>query len=495
MPQRAASLAWGILGLVAVAGVILVGADAFRAAGRGPAWKRKLLSAGLVLMAAMGLSSCGKTETSGTALAGSSAQAPAGAALEETPEWKTVLDAWAFTSPLAESRRSTEAQRKVVEEKVAAVKAATDKLAAAGLITAAEAQLLQTEIANLRTMILRDPPTEPRVLCYDSVDLPPARESLERLAARLPLMKQLAEGGTVQSAVLAKILPAVEADIQRLADAKLVAKLTPEEQKQAEAVRAEAEARVKEIKALLAKPAATPGASLEETPEWKALTAAWAEAGKATAGERFDYPFDAAGKKALLDALAKADADLGKLRDAGLLGEPETAFLGSELAQLTQGVRMKRPTEMKMASCYDPMTLPTPAEQGLKNLEERLPLLEKMAEEKILNLGVSSLVFHTVNRDLAELAKPDAARSLSEADRARAAELSKAAEVVLPRIMKVRSPQTRCYNLQPVPERSLRDPAAERALLDRFTVSGALSADVAQKAREAMDSERPETAG
>ena len=477
MPQRAVSLAWGIVGLIAVAGVVLAGIDAARAAGRGPAWKRRLLGAGLVLLAALGFSSCSKSEPTASPNR-PSAEKPAGAALEETPEWKAILDAWKFVTPLAESRKSTEAQRKVVEEKVVAVKSAGEKLAAAGLITAAEAQLLHAEIANLRAMILRDPPTDCQFTCYDMMTVSPAKESLDRLTARLPLLRQLAEGGVVHPGVIAKILPTVEQDIQRLAEAKT-----------SEDVRAEAEARVKEIRALLARPS---GASLDETPEWHALSAAWAESSEVASGKRGAYPFDEAGKKTLLDALAKADADLAKLEAAGLLGEPESAFLKSELALLTLGVQMKRPVEMRMAECYDPMYIPTPAEQGLTNIEERLPLLEKMAASKRISRAVALKVVQTVERDIAAVEEPNAPRPLSEADSARAKDLAGKARTLLARINALLPPTLMCYERMQTGEGAMRGSGArdaQRALLDRLAASGALSPAAAEKARQAIEDE------
>lgn len=491
MPQRAMSLAWGIAGLIAVIGVVLVGVNASRAASRGPAWRRRLLGAGLVLMAALGASSCSRAD-----MTSAPTQTPAtkpSAALEETPEWKAILDAWQFTAPLAESRKSTEAQRKVVEEKIAAVKLAGEKLAAAGLISAAEAQLLAGELANLRATILKDPPTDCQVTCYDMMMISPERESLDRLAARLPLLKRLAADAVVHPGVAAKILPAVESDLRRLSEAQPGPQLPPDEQKRRATLRAEAETCVKEIKALLGKPAA----ALDETPEWKGIAAAWAEASEVASGKRGDYPFDKTGQKKLLDALAKADADVAKFRAAGLLGEAETVFLKIELAQLVAGVQMKRPTEMRMATCYEPMWMPTPAERGLKNLTERVPLVEKMVESGKVSPAAALKVIEALQRDIAAAETSDANRPLSEADQARAAELVKKARAGILRIRPDFLRQT-CYSVILLKEQSMRTPGefdAQRALLDRLAASGALTAAAAEKAREALADEMRKAAG
>jgi hypothetical protein len=59
MPQRVHGLFLALLGLAAVASLLLVGADVWLAANRGPRWRRALLGAGLALAACLGLVDCG----------------------------------------------------------------------------------------------------------------------------------------------------------------------------------------------------------------------------------------------------------------------------------------------------------------------------------------------------------------------------------------------------------------------------------------------------
>ncbi len=53
MPQRMTGLIYGLMGLCAVAGLFLLGLNVYAAAGSGPLWKRRLLGAGLALLAAL----------------------------------------------------------------------------------------------------------------------------------------------------------------------------------------------------------------------------------------------------------------------------------------------------------------------------------------------------------------------------------------------------------------------------------------------------------
>jgi hypothetical protein len=148
--------------------------------------------------------------------------------LETTAQWKKVLDAWRFCKPLADSHRSTTAQRKQADQKLAAARQAIVELAKAAAISPAESGLLAAEADTLRKEIYREPPIDSQVSCYDRMYIPPAGASFSRLQKRLPLLRKLAEGGKVNAAVVAKVLPTVRADLATLADPKQTGKLEPQ---------------------------------------------------------------------------------------------------------------------------------------------------------------------------------------------------------------------------------------------------------------------------
>ncbi len=58
MPYRAMNVAVAVAGVVMLAGLVLVGANVYRAARTGPRWKRVLISAGLVMLGLVGTTSC-----------------------------------------------------------------------------------------------------------------------------------------------------------------------------------------------------------------------------------------------------------------------------------------------------------------------------------------------------------------------------------------------------------------------------------------------------
>jgi len=55
MPQRAVNLVLALAGVAAVVLIVVLGVNLARASRRGPKWKRRLLSAGIGLMAALGV--------------------------------------------------------------------------------------------------------------------------------------------------------------------------------------------------------------------------------------------------------------------------------------------------------------------------------------------------------------------------------------------------------------------------------------------------------
>ena len=89
---------------------------------------------------------------------------------------------------------------------------------------------------------------EERTLCYDMMAIRPAKESMQRLSQRLPLLEQLAKEGRLDQSVLAKVLPTMEADLKTLTDEKELAKLQPKERAEAEKLRPQVEKALADLK-------------------------------------------------------------------------------------------------------------------------------------------------------------------------------------------------------------------------------------------------------
>ncbi|MHC4506214.1 MAG: hypothetical protein ACYTFI_23205 [Planctomycetota bacterium] len=412
MPERAVNLLLAIFGVAVVMGLVLVGADAWASSRRGPRWWRKLLGAGLVVLAMLGVGSC--------------------------------------------RRRTT---------------------------------------------------------CYAPRPLPPAKTSMRSLADQLPLLEQFAESKTLVPEAVAKVLGKAEADLE--IRAKLEAKgqtpskdlpaLTrvaedkaPPKDRPAPTGGAEGQAPSKDRPALTGV-AAEAKLPLGKRPEWKRLTDAWARAEKAVSGPRFSYPFDAKGKEKLLADLAAAGRDVATLERAELLSAPEAGLLTKDLATLTRGVRMKRPTEMRRATCYKPMMF-VPARESLKRLEDRMALLEELAAQGEVREVVVRRSLVRVARDILRLVTDEEALALlSKEERARAEQVGSAALKLQRKLLQKLMPQIfrpMCYAMELVPKPAKPEAwRIERRLemLQRIAERGGVTPAALAKAGAAARAELAET--
>jgi hypothetical protein len=135
--------------------------------------------------------------------------------LEGSPDWKAITDAWDFILPFAKSGQSTAAQRREVEERSAAIRAAADRLVAGGLMAPAERDLLMAVADLLRGDVLRSPPVDEPDRTWVYPGRPPDL-SLRLLEAWRPAVEKLAADEHVHRAVVEKVLPAVEARLSDL---------------------------------------------------------------------------------------------------------------------------------------------------------------------------------------------------------------------------------------------------------------------------------------
>jgi len=179
---------------------------------------------------------------------------PGAKTLLMTQEWQTVMAAWNEAGPLARSGRSTTAQRQWAQERLDAAVRAVHALTIVGLLTVQEAELLRGDAANLSADMVRTPPTDFRGTCYDMAILPPAQQSFQRIAARLPLLEKLLAEGKIQPPAGAKIIAGMEADLAVLTQEKELAALEAGEQAKAVEARDAAKAQLETLKALLEGP-------------------------------------------------------------------------------------------------------------------------------------------------------------------------------------------------------------------------------------------------
>jgi hypothetical protein len=150
---------------------------------------------------------------------------PAPANLEDSREWKTIIEAWDFARPLADSGKSTTRQRKEADEKLKAAAEAAAVLAGLGLLNTSESGLLSAEADKLKADICREQPTDSTAKCYETMAIQPAQQSFDRLAARLPLLRRLVAESKLHKPAVEKVLATIEADVATLSDEKKLAEI------------------------------------------------------------------------------------------------------------------------------------------------------------------------------------------------------------------------------------------------------------------------------
>lgn len=173
-------------------------------------------------------------------------------------------------------------------------------------------------------------------------------------------------------------------------------------------------------------PKASSQSDLARTAEWRKIQATWQQAEAVSSGKRGEYPFDTAGKKRLLAALDDAAKQIDALVRNGRLHAAAAGLLKQELNALVEGVEAKRPTEMRLATCYEPMPVPQPTVEAMKRIELRLPLLEKLARAGRVQPEVLAKVLATIEHDVQVLGDEKMrAQLIQQKDRVRAEELSR----------------------------------------------------------------------
>lgn len=279
MPFRAYNLLFGLIGAVLVVLLLLSRANLLSQGRTGPTWKRRLISAGLMVLGALGFSSIGgqsgctrkgtpvadvKNVTTATAPdtgdrrdartgASESGTDSAAAASTQSP-WQLIKNAWRTMAPLAaDSPGSTGKQREEAVDRMKLALAAIDALVKSGGMDETEARLLKADAARLQTDMFRAPPSDFKGTCYRSARFLPAKDSLERINKRLPLLRRLVTSGKLRPEVLARLLPTVERDLQVLSSERELKKLAPNQRTRAVAAAQRTQQAIAQIKEQLLK--------------------------------------------------------------------------------------------------------------------------------------------------------------------------------------------------------------------------------------------------
>jgi len=257
--QRTLNIILALIGLFVVAALALLGFDAWRAARAGPRWRRRLVTAGLALLGALGIPSCGGTSDPAASRDARPSTATdkgdVAVSLKDAAGWRRINATWNEADEIASGKRGPypfdEAGKKRILAALDSVGTDADALKRKALLSEAEAGLVRIELANLTHGVHEKRPTEERMAtCYEPLPLCyAAMQSAERLAARLPLLEGLATSQRIQPVVARKVLGAVEADLALLADEKQLAGYPADARPKMEATRKSAAALVGKLEA------------------------------------------------------------------------------------------------------------------------------------------------------------------------------------------------------------------------------------------------------
>jgi hypothetical protein len=218
----------------------ILGVDLVRACRTGPKWKRRLIGAGLVLLAAMGFAptgGCRATPEESTPAAFADPATPA-KDLSESTAWQRILAAWNEAQEIASGKRGDypfdEKGKQQVLANLKQAEADAAELQATKLISEHEAGLLLKDLRVLTAGVQYKRPTEEKnFTCYDIVAVQPGQSSFQRLSDRLPLLEKLSAAQTIHPEVVEKVLAGIEADIATLAKEESLKEFATVEDRQA----------------------------------------------------------------------------------------------------------------------------------------------------------------------------------------------------------------------------------------------------------------------
>jgi hypothetical protein len=441
MPHRAYHLILGIAGLFAVAALLLAGANLLRHSRSGASWKQRLVSAGMMLLGALGFGSlvtgpaaCKKVTPPGDDPGVTAAESggdrtaetkdpqpkatpPAGGVSALRPDLaKRIAKVTSEAQAVADGKKGSHPFDRAGKTKLlAALDTAqrdVEALRNAGTINEGEAGLWKADLQLLVTKVNGFRPTEmKRSSCYKPMMAPiPKQVSLRQVKARLKPLLKLSRANKLNPAVTRKVLRRIEADLAVLAKPGGTARMKPEEIKQAEKMVPLLQQLVSRIRAKLdATGVERPDPVLDSTAQWKTVKEAW----------RFIAPLAAkssasttAQRKQADEKMKAALAAIGGLAKAGKLTQSEATLLTGEAARL-KGEMYRSPPADTRVKCYKRKHFPR-GEVSLARIQRRLPLLQKLAAQKKLSPAVMGRVLPTLERDVQTLSTERLVRRMDD---------------------------------------------------------------------------------
>ena len=321
--------------------------------------------------------------------------------LARSAQWKTVTDAWSYSAPLANSYKSTMAQRKIVTEKLNGAGKAISALSAAGLLSTAEAAMLTIDMKRLRSDLVRHPPTDAQVKCYDYGVIPAVRLSMDNLSKRVELFRKVIASDRIAPAAMDRIVQRVQRDLGQLTDPKLLRNLRSDaERLGAKRLHADVSALVVQVKRKVLVE------RLGKTSGWQAVETALKSASTMARA----YGSTSAQRAAIVKQMNTAKARAQALASAGLLAAGEAELLTGELGRLRKEIFSTAPTDLKV-SCYETMA-PDPIGDSTKRLTKRIPVLSRLVDSGKLNPLIARKLLPSLRADIKTLTNAKKAEAL-----------------------------------------------------------------------------------
>ena len=393
MTDKLAGVLAVAFGICVAAALVVVGADLASASQTGPRWRRRLLEAGLLALAALGLPA---------ALAqGPEAKQPAAerpAARQERPDlsqldpWHQVAATWREAEDVASGARGPypfdEKGKARMLDDLARTGRIVDDLLAAGLLNEPETGLLKADLAVLVRGVEAKRPTQMRQgTCYRPMALMPARDSLDRLEARLPMLEKLAASEKVSPEVVFRALDTLEGDLAVLAGEDERGGLAPEQRAHALDVREQAAKQLEVVRQRLRGDAV----QLEDARGWATIVEAWKEAGRvAETRTGMSAELQSAGEK-----LVAARTAAERLAASGLIRWAEGELLWIQAERLGYEIELQWPFPGDAEGRhYVPPKMIGPARKSLDTLSSCQRPLERLAQQG----GASPLVLNLISK-------------------------------------------------------------------------------------------------
>ncbi len=482
MPYRASNLVIGLLGLFAILALLLVGADLLRHARQGAGWKQRLVGAGLMLLASVGLipaavSGCAKKDS----VSRPKDQTAGQSAGSRDPDMVPGVESGVEPGDRAARRRANPPKKRPVasdplptdpRQRIAAVtaeaqeiiagkrggypfdkagkarmlahldkaKAAVEALAKQGKLGAGEAGLWKADLDAMKAKIRKFRTVDLKGMsCYAPRPMPRDGElALRRMRSRFGFLEKLASAKRLHPKVVHKVLVKIEADVAVLSSPTATVGMKREADKElARKIAKEAPAYIKAVRAKLGVPIPST-AGLEKIPQWAAVVADLQSVGKligpaaAKSGE-----LTRAERHQALQAVSRTLEAVSTLRTAGRLTEGEASLLRLEATRLrTEMMRARdRARAARGGSAGKPP--PPPAREAFQRMNARLRALQSIAKAGEITKVVLPRVLPAIEADLRILGDPEQIARLPKIERAAARSLHRKAKALVERLEKL----------------------------------------------------------